>query len=56
MDTIRVLRVIEYVGPRIDVERTLAKSLQDKNTFGALTVTVKTVEGLPQKLPYEDPQ
>lgn len=43
MDVVRVLRVIEYVGPRNDVERCVANSIQGQRTFGRVgaEVTIK---------------
>lgn len=55
-DTVRVLRVIEYVGPRSWVERTLENSIQGTKTFdevrggGKATIRAATVGGYPEIL------
>ncbi len=35
MDTVRVLRIVEYVGPRDWVEKTIARSFHGRKDFGA---------------------
>lgn len=40
-DTVRVLRVLEYVGPRDAVEEMLSRSIQGQQRFWNDTVIVK---------------
>ena len=57
MDTVRVLRVIEYVGPREDVERIVAQSIHGEkkidNYRGGLTIRAATVGIYPEILSME---
>ena len=49
MDIVRVLRVIEFVGRRDDVEKQLAASLQNGTVKpGAVTFNVATVGSFPE--------
>jgi hypothetical protein len=43
MDKIRVLRVLEYVGPREEVERIVSMSIQGERIYGVrgLEVTIR---------------
>jgi hypothetical protein len=43
MDIVRVLRIIEYVGPRDKVEKQVAASIHGEKTFSMGSVTVKAV-------------
>lgn len=38
MDTVRVVRILEYVGPRLEVEETLKRSIQGEKRVGNGTV------------------
>lgn len=54
MDTIRVLRVLEYVGPRDLVEEQVRKSIHGERVFfstnpqGAVTIRAATVGEFPE--------
>jgi len=50
MDTIRVLRVLEYVGPRAEVERVVALSVHGERQFGGITMRAATVGTYPEIL------
>lgn len=50
MDTIRVLRVLEYVGPREEVERVVALSIHGERQFGGVTMRAATVGTYPEIL------
>lgn len=55
-DTIRVLRVIEYVGPRSDVERTIAESIQGTRTVKpGFTIKAATLGAYPEVLESAQP-
>lgn len=49
-DTVRVLRVVEYEGPRGQVEETLINSIHGTAMFGELRVTAATLCEFPQVL------
>lgn len=49
-DIIRVLRVIEYVGERIVVEKQVANSLHSTKTLPGLTISAATVGTFPEIL------
>lgn len=50
-DTIRVLRVIEYVGPRQRVEETVAKSIHGERDAGfGLLIRAATIGAYPEIL------
>lgn len=53
-DTVRVLRIIEYVGPRSRVEEQLSRSMFGQRTFdgpaGKLTIRVATLGMYPEIL------
>jgi len=50
MDIVRVLRVIEYVGSRTAVERTVAKSVQGTKVCGLVTIKAATIGSYPEIL------
>lgn len=45
-DTVRVLRLVEYIGPRAWVEKTVANSINGKKTIGIRTGTDCTITGV----------
>lgn len=47
-DIIRVLRVIEYIGPRDAVNNTIARSIHGTRQFGRLTIHASVVAGFPE--------
>ena len=48
-DIIRVIRIIEYLGERSEVERTLARSVEGKYVItDKLTINVTTINSLPE--------
>lgn len=49
-DIIRVLRVIEYVGPRAAVEKQVANSKHGDHDFGDVKMKVATVGQFPEVL------
>lgn len=50
-DIVRVLRVIEYVGPRKRVEETVAKSIHGERPFGqGLVIRAATIGAYPEIL------
>ena len=54
-DTIRVLRVIEYVGPRSRVESAVAQSIHgEKDAGSGLIIRAATVGIYPEILEMED--
>lgn len=55
MDIVRVLRVIEYVGSREDVERQINGSLHGTKQFGnGVTINIATVGCHPEILKIEN--
>ena len=50
MDIVRVLRVIEYVGPRNAVEAHVKLTLHGEKTFQGITVRAATVNPFPEIL------
>ena len=60
MDIVRVLRIIEYVGPRDQVEHQILKSLHGEKTFGPsgkeITIRVTTLGTFPEILKPKDPE
>lgn len=59
MDIVRVLRVLEYVGPREEVERIVAKSIQGEKSYGPpgkeTTIKAATVGTFPEIFCKEKP-
>lgn len=56
MDTIRVLRILEYVGPRDKVEATLQNNaVQTSKTFGSVTIRSATLDNYPEILFSKEP-
>jgi len=53
-DRIRVLRVLEYEGPRGLVESTIERSIQGLKEFGKLTIRAATVGNYPEILTQMD--
>lgn len=52
-DTIRVLRVLEYVGPRSAIESTLTQNaVKGSRTFGAITIREAVVGDFPETLSH----
>jgi hypothetical protein len=55
MDIIRVLRVIEYVGPRADVELQVSRSLHgERKGCGECVIKAATVSTFPEILEAKD--
>jgi hypothetical protein len=54
MDTIRVLRILEYVGPRDAVEAVIDRSIHGSRTYGLpgreVTITAATLGTFPEIL------
>lgn len=48
MDIVRVLRVVEYIGPRASVEAQVNKSLSGSNNFSDITINAQTVCSFPE--------
>lgn len=48
MDKVRVLRIIEYVGPRIDVERQINNSIHGTKQWGKVTMHAVTLGSYPE--------
>ncbi|API60581.1 hypothetical protein BSL82_15860 [Tardibacter chloracetimidivorans] len=58
MDIVRVLRVVEYVGPRDLIEKQIANSLHGSKTFGHLgevRISAVTIGEFPEILKVEEP-
>lgn len=51
MDQIRVLRVVEIIGPRDAVEKHLMKVLKGTHVFGSLLINVSTIGDIPFVMP-----
>lgn len=49
-EIIRILRVIEYIGPRAAVERQVVNSKHGDHQFGDVTMKVATVGAFPEVL------
>ena len=49
-EEIRVLRVLEYVGPRSQVERTINLSIHGEKSFNGVVVRAATVGNYPEIL------
>lgn len=50
-DIVRVLRIIEYTGPRQMVKDQIANSLQNgEKRIGSMTIRIATVGGYPEVL------
>lgn len=60
MDIIRVLRIIEYSGPREEIEKIIEKSIQGTKTLRAIgyldpvIIRVATIGGYPEILGVPD--
>lgn len=55
MDTVRILRVIEYVGPRDRVEKTVATSIHGERDCGmGLIIRAATLGTYPEILSQEE--
>lgn len=54
MDTVRVLRIVEYVGPREAIEEQVGKSIQGEKTYlhrtGKVTIRAATIGTYPEIL------
>lgn len=51
MDTVRVLRVIEYVGPRDLIEKQIQNSIHGTKKIGnGVTINVATIGSFPEIL------
>jgi hypothetical protein len=54
MDTVRVIRIYEFVGPRVEVERQLAQSIQGEKTWtvrgSEITIRAATLGTFPEIL------
>jgi hypothetical protein len=48
MDIVRVLRVIEYVGPRNKVEPQVRDSIHGEKTYRGVTIRAVTVTPFPE--------
>ena len=53
-DIIRVLRVIEYVGPRIQVEEQVKRSIHGQKDIGRMSIRVATLGAYPDVLVPEN--
>jgi hypothetical protein len=49
-EQIRILRVLEYTGPRDEVERQVKLSKHGEYIFGAVTLRAVTVHSIPEIL------
>jgi hypothetical protein len=53
-DIVRVLRIVEYTGPRTDVERQVSNSIHGEKTFGPagkqITIRAATIGEFPEIL------
>lgn len=49
-DTIRVLRILEYVGPRSEIEKTLSNSIQGEIRLGRSVIRAATLGLFPEIL------
>lgn len=49
-DIVRILRVIEYVGPRSAIENQVMGSIHGERTFGVVTIKAATVGTFPEIL------
>lgn len=49
-DKVRVLRIIEYVGPRSDIEKVLEHGIQGTKTFGRVVVRSVVIGSYPEIL------
>lgn len=49
-DTVRVLRILEYTGPRSVVEKTVSRSITGEVTHGSLTIRAATIGQYPEIL------
>lgn len=49
-DTVRVLRVVEYVGLRSRVEKTIAESVHGSKHMDGLTISAATIGAYPEIL------
>jgi hypothetical protein len=50
MDIVRVLRVLEYTGPRDRVEETLRRFIQGEEVYGGVTIRAATIGEFPELL------
>lgn len=50
MDTIRVLRIVEYVGPRDVVENQVQNSIHGQRTIRNMTIRATTLGSFPEIL------
>lgn len=50
MDTIRVLRVVEFVGPRAQVEAQIRQCIHGEKKFGQMTIRAATIGTYPEIL------
>ena len=48
MDTIRVFRILEYIGPRDVVERTVAMSIHGEKIAGDMVIKAATLGVYPE--------
>lgn len=59
MDIIRVLRIVEFVGPRDAVEKQVAKSIHGEKTYGdrrgEVTIRAATIGTFPEILSVVEP-
>lgn len=49
-DKVRILRIIEYVGPRSDIEKVLEQGIQGTKTFGRVVVRSVVIGSYPEIL------
>lgn len=49
-DRVRVLRLIEYIGPRSLVEKAVERSMHGTKIFGELQINVATIGTFPEIL------
>lgn len=58
MDIVRVLRIVEYVGPRDLIEKQIEQSIHGTKNFGPrgleITIRAATIGGYPEILGQEE--
>lgn len=48
MDTVRIIRILEYVGPRDKMEHQIAKSIHGERTYCGITIRAITLGTFPE--------
>lgn len=54
MDIVRVLRVVEYVGPRDQIEKQIRHSIHGERSYNGITIRVATLGTFPEILEREN--